>query len=172
MMDIMKKWNLKNAKRLEEIINTYGFPVLPLVKKEVNDAIFLIVQHAISYPYFIVSFYLTLKQLNEDEYNFVHYMYLEDRINFFLGLPQNYGTQFDYNGDGLFTVYKLASPIEQINKIRNKYNLPSIEEKYNELAKYQNIQLTPFENETRKREYQVFLHQTGWNKIKDRFTIS
>lgn len=162
----MEKIHLYNAKRLQEIIDTYGFPKLTLTDQETIDSIFLIVQHAISSPELIISFYNTIKEMDKNEYNFIHFMYLEDRINFFLGKPQNYGTQFDYDENGEFTVYTLAHSKVEVNKIRRNYNLPTIEEKYNELSKYQPLFLPKEENEKRMKAFRSFIEKSGWNKAK------
>ncbi len=64
----------------------------------------------------MINFYQRLKEIEMNQYNFIYFMYLEDRINFFLRKPQNYGTQFDYDENGIFTVYTLSQEKEKLIK--------------------------------------------------------
>lgn len=161
----MEKVHLKNAHRLQEIIDTYGFLNFSLTDQDTINNIFLIVQHAISLPIIMINFYQRLKEIEMNQYNFIYFMYLEDRINFFLRKPQNYGTQFDYDENGIFTVYTLSQEKEKINKIRTSYNLPTIEEKYDELSKFQPLFLSKEENAKRLADFRQFLEISGWHKV-------
>lgn len=93
----MERVHLKNAARLEEIINTIGYPTPSEVGKEASEAAWLIVQHAISKPALMKRCYALLSAASDD-INPQNLAYLHDRICYFEGKPQKFGTQFDNRG--------------------------------------------------------------------------
>lgn len=96
----MEAVHKKNAARLAEIMNDIGYPLKSKVGIEGSEAAWLIVQHAISEPALMKRCY-QLMQIAEDV-NPQNLAYLYDRICYYEGRPQRYGTQFD--GSGLYPV--------------------------------------------------------------------
>lgn len=111
----------KNAKRLDEIIAAIGYPTPSKVGKEASEAAWLIVQHAISEPAFMKRCY-GLIFMAADEVNLQNLAYLHDRICYFEGRPQKYGTQFDDRG-----LYPVEDKAEMI-RLRKELQLKAYDE--------------------------------------------
>lgn len=86
------KIDKRNMKRLEEIINRYGWPTKSMVGKEASGAAFLIVQHA-DLVYQKKYFPLLKAAALKDEARPDAAAMLEDRILMREGKKQIYGTQ-------------------------------------------------------------------------------
>lgn len=93
----MEQLHLKNAAKLEEIIDLMGYPTRSKVGEEASEAAWLIVQHAISRPALMKRCYVLLSE-NNDDVDAQNLAYLHDRICYFEGRPQRFGTQFDHRG--------------------------------------------------------------------------
>ncbi|QHT68454.1 hypothetical protein GXP67_18305 [Rhodocytophaga rosea] len=103
----MEAVHKQNAARLKQLIAQIGWPTIPKVGKEASEAAWLIVQHSIGDPVFIKSCYALLEQ-SAGTVNPQQLAYLHDRICYFEGKPQKYGTQ--YEDKGLY-------PVEDKNKV-------------------------------------------------------
>jgi len=97
----------ENAARLRKIIDLIGWPTRSKVGDEASEAAWLIVQHAIGEPPFMKRCYALLMESMED-INPQNMAYLYDRICYFEGRPQKYGTQYD---DGVLY------PVENKNEV-------------------------------------------------------
>jgi len=117
----MEHIHLKNAARLSEIINAIGYPTLSKVGKEASEAAWLIVQHAISEPTLMKRCHVLLSEASDDV-NPQNLAYLHDRICYFEGRPQKYGTQFDDRG-----LYPVENKTEMI-RLRKKLQLSVLDE--------------------------------------------
>lgn len=93
----MEHVHLQNAARLEEIVDSMGYPTRSKVGEQASEAAWLIVQHAISKPSLMRNCYALLTEAPED-INPQNLAYLHDRICYFEGRPQKFGTQFDDRG--------------------------------------------------------------------------
>lgn len=93
----MERVHRMNAARLKEIIDIIGYPTVARVGKAASEAAWLIVQHAISEPELVRRCYALISQ-EHDGVNPQNLAYLYDRICYFEGRPQRYGTQFDSRG--------------------------------------------------------------------------
>ena len=98
----------RNADRLEATVNNHGWPGKSLAGEDGAEAAWLVLQHAISRPD-LMRQYLPLleKAANEREIPRRHVAYLTDRIRFFEGCPQIYGTHYALDDQGRRTVYAL-----------------------------------------------------------------
>jgi len=113
----------RNAARLREIIAQYGWPTRTLVGVEGEDAAWMVLQHAIGDPYLQRSGVPLLEQaVAQSEAPQWQLAYLIDRIAFFEGRPQRYGTQFDYDQQGYMVVYTVEDP-EQVDQLRKSVGL-------------------------------------------------
>lgn len=107
----MERVHQQNAAGLREIIAQIGWPTISRVGAEASDAAWLIVQHSIGEPEFVMECY-GLMEAAADDINPQNLAYLYDRICYFEGRPQRYGTQFD---DVLY-------PVEDLNKVNELRN--------------------------------------------------
>ena len=116
----MEKVHKENAKILKEIIGEIGYPTISKVGEKASDAAWLIVQHSIGDPDFMKKSYKMMLE-NKSDISPQNLAYLFDRIQFFQGKPQKFGTQL--NADG--SIYPVLDKLE-INKFRIAYNLPEL----------------------------------------------
>jgi len=120
---LMKKVHLDNAKMLEPILLKYGFSGSC---QAVNEAMFIIVQHAINDPVFMKKALVIMH--NTPNIDPAYPAYLEDRLNFYARKPQRYGTQYTYTKAGKFTVWWLADSREMVNQRRKHVGLVPMNE--------------------------------------------
>lgn len=92
----MEAVHKRNASRLSEIVDQIGYPSKSKVGDKASEAAWLIVQHAISEPVLMKKCCQLIQQA--DDVNPQNLAYLHDRICYFQGRPQKYGTQFDSRG--------------------------------------------------------------------------
>jgi len=92
----MEAVHKKNAARLTEIVEEFGYPTKSKVGTEASEAAWLIVQHAISEPALMKRCWELVTE--SGDVNPQNLAYLYDRICYFEGKPQKYGTQFDSRG--------------------------------------------------------------------------
>lgn len=112
----MERVHKNNAMRLDEIINSIGYPTKSSVGEEASQAAWLIVQHAISMPVFMKRCYTLLSE-TANEVSPQNFAYLHDRICYFEGRPQKFGTQFDSRG-----IYPVEDKAEMI-RLRKELQL-------------------------------------------------
>ncbi|WP_157505252.1 DUF6624 domain-containing protein [Dyadobacter beijingensis] len=117
----MEDLHSQNTRQLREIIAEIGWPTRSKVGEQASDAAWFIVQHAIGEPAFMRGCY-ALMQLVESDINPVSLAYLHDRICYFSGRPQRYGTQSD--GNRLYPV----EDTDSLNSLRAGLKLPPIPE--------------------------------------------
>jgi len=124
----MEKLHNDNAQRLEEIINAIGWPTGAKVGTDGAEAAWLILQHAIARPDLLKSCLSLLQQAAErGEIPAKYPAYLEDRICFFQGQPQKYGTQFDWDEKGQLNYWPLQDE-ENVDQLRKDIGLPPLAE--------------------------------------------
>ena len=119
----MEKIHLANAKKLSEMIQKMGFPVLSNAGEKGVRLSWLIIQHSISWPDFMREG-LTQMRLAaaQNDYILELLAYIDDRIAYFEGRPQLYGTSFDWIDGEL-----KRTPVEEIAKLdlrRKSLGLP------------------------------------------------
>src|SRR5215471_2423640 len=91
----MEDVHRKNAARLRELIELYGWPAEDIAGRDGAEAAWLIVQHAVGEPDFQRRALALLGAgIAEDRLPAWHAAYLEDRIALHEGRPQRYGTQW------------------------------------------------------------------------------
>ncbi|WP_197463465.1 DUF6624 domain-containing protein [Cochleicola gelatinilyticus] len=162
----MEAVHLQNAKQLNEIIKTIGFPTIEAVGKEANEAAWLIIQHAISDPAFMKKCLKLLEQaVNENKANPIHLAYLSDRIAVLEGNPQQYGTQFDWDKNYQLSPNKYDDLLK-VNERRKSLGLNSLETQtlqIRERALHEN-QSPPKDLHKRNAERNTWLKRVGWLK--------
>ena len=117
-----------NAQRLRRIIESVGWPGSDLVGCDGAEAAWLILQHAISQPDLLRrALPLLTTAAREGKANPAHAAMLEDRIRFFEGRPQRYGTQLDWDADGDLSPGEMEDP-QKLAERRRAVGLPPLEE--------------------------------------------
>ena len=123
----MEALHKKNNLRIKEIIEEYGWPTISLVGEDGSKAAWLIVQHAILDERFMNSCLDLLQRAvkNNDAESFC-FAYLKDRTLTMSGMPQIYGTQFDFK-DGEVIPFPIENP-EIVDELRKEMGLGTLEE--------------------------------------------
>jgi hypothetical protein len=162
----MKELHNKNAKVLNDIIDTIGYPTIDKVGKDANEATWLVIQHSIEQPKFMKKCAELLEiEVSKNKADSKNLAYLTDRIAVFEGKPQLYGTQFDWDKFGNLS----PNPFDDLNKVnerRKSIGLNTIEEQTEIIrvrVKSEN-QSPPKDFEKRKQEIEKWKKNVGWTK--------
>ena len=120
----MEAVHIKNAARLRELTDQYGWPGEDIAGKDGAEAAWLIAQHAIGEPEFQKSVLRLLEgAAAAGRIPAWHAAYMEDRIAMLEGRPQRYGSQWlDDPRDGGTRPWKLSDP-ERVNELRASVGL-------------------------------------------------
>ena len=160
----MEALHNSNAKALQQIMDSIGFPTIDKVGEEASNAAWIIIQHAIGQPEFMKESAALLKQaVDNNQANPTALAYLTDRIAVFEGKPQRYGTQFDWDDNGQLSP-NLVDDKEKVNQRREALGLKTLEEQtriMREQASKEN-QHPPTDFVERKRAYDAWRKQVGW----------
>lgn len=162
----MEKLHISNAAKLEDIIDTIGYPTIEKVGKEASEAAWLVIQHAISKPAFMKK---ALKMLEAAAKECSAYRkqlaYLSDRIATFEDSPQLYGTQFDWDEHGKLSP-KPCDNIAKVDARRKVIGLNSLAEQ-TAIMRTQAIrehETPPANLEQRRFEMNAWRRKVGWIK--------
>jgi hypothetical protein len=153
----LEKVHLNNARRLSEMIDKMGFPVLSNAGEKGVRLSWLIIQHAISWPSFMKDCLLQMRLASsQNDYILELLAYTEDRVAFFEGRSQLYGTNFDWIDDEL-----KRTPVEDAEKLnvrRKSLGLPPVLDDV-----YPGQQERPPKDPVKKSlEFKAWLVRTGW----------
>lgn len=162
----MKELHDRNAKTLNKIIDAAGYPTIEKVGKEANEAAWLIIQHSIGQPEFMKKCAKQLEiAVNQNKADPKNLAYLIDRIAVFEDKPQLYGTQFDWNENGILNSNKFDSIIK-VNERRKSIGLNTLEEQTEIIRKrvQEEKQKPPADFERRKQEIEEWKKSVGWKK--------
>jgi hypothetical protein len=156
----MEEVHQRNAARLEAIVQEHGWPGRSLVGEDGAEAAWRTLQHAVNRPD-LVRGYLPLLQraAAAGEVPAWQPAYVLDRIRFFEGRPQVYGTQYDLDEDGFSTLWPVEDP-EHVNAIRKSVGLPPLVE---EGARSRLQEPLPPEHVKARREaMEAWARSVGW----------
>ena len=162
----MEELHSKNAKLLNDIIETIGYPTIDKVGKEACDAAWLVIQHSIGNPYFMKKCAKLLdKAVLENKAEPRNLAYLTDRIAVFEGKQQLYGTQFDWDENKELNP-KPFDDFAKVNQRRKSIGLNTIEEQTIIIRKQAEMenQFPPTDFEKRKQEMDKWRKTVGWIK--------
>lgn len=159
----MEQVHLKNAAELERMIEEHGgWLGKSLIGGDGAEAAWLIAQHAISLPEFSRrSLKLIEKSVAEREAEPYQAAYLHDRISFLENRPQCYGTQSDWNADGVMEVWTLEDN-EKVNDYRRAVGLEPLES-----LSWENVETQenkPKDYINRQSEFEAWAKRVGWRK--------
>jgi len=162
----MKELHEKNAKILNNILDTIGYPTIDKVGIKANEAACLIIQHSISQQELMKKCAALLKSaVRENKASPQNLAYLTDRIAVFEEKLQLYGTQFDWDENGNLS----PNPYDDLTKVnerRKSIGLNTLEEQTELIrirAKNEN-QSPPKDLEKRKQEIEQWKKNVGWTK--------
>ena len=162
----MKELHEKNAKILNNIIDTIGYPTTDKVGIKANEAAWLIIQHSISQPELMKKCAALLKSaVRENKASPQNLAYLTDRIAVFEEKLQLYGTQFDWDENGNLSPNPYDN-LTKVNERRKSIGLNTLEEQTELIrirAKNEN-QSPPKDLEKRKQEIEQWKRNVGWTK--------
>ena len=162
--EAMQKMHNKNASVLNEIIDQIGYPTIEKVGEVASEAAWLIIQHAIGQPDFMRKCARLLKNaVLENKANPKNLAYLTDRIAVFEGKPQLYGTQFDWDENGLLSPQYYEDLIK-LNQRRKSIGLNTLEEQtemIRQRTKDEN-ETPPLDIEKRRKEMNEWKRSVGW----------
>lgn len=124
----MAEVHRRNADRLKQILERHGWPGRSLVGEEAAEAAWLVLQHAIADPPLQrLGLSLLRAAAEAGEVAAVHVAMLEDRIAFFEGRPQRFGTQLDWDESGRLGPY-LIEDVAGVDERRSAVGLPPLAE--------------------------------------------
>ncbi len=160
----MRDVHERNAARLEAIIAGHGWPGHSLVGEDGGQAAWLIVQHAISLPPFQRRCLALLEQgAVKGEVPAWQPAYLLDRIRFFEGTPQVYGTQFHWDEQGQMAPYPIENP-EHVDERRKRIGLEPLAERIRAVRErsHEEHDRPPRDRAEWNRKYEAWLREVGW----------
>jgi hypothetical protein len=160
----MRKVHERNAARLKFIVEEHGWPGRTLVGEDGSHAAWRIVQHAIGDPG-LQRF--CVKAIEESvaigEAPAAQLAFLVDRIRYFEGKPQIYGTQFHWDQSGRLSPWPIEDA-EAVDERRRKVGLNTIAQRTLEMreqARRENE--APAKNRAeRDLNYVRWLRAVGW----------
>jgi hypothetical protein len=162
----MEAVHVRNAGRLKEIIAEHGWPGRSLVGEDGAMAAWFIAQHAISDPPFQRQVLVLLREaLVQGDVPAAQPAFLEDRICYFEGRPQVFGTQFETDENGLLQPYQIADP-EHVNERRQAIGLNTIEERTHEMRAGQQPEPNAEARIEYERKHQEWLRKVGWRDFQ------
>jgi len=158
----MEEVHRRNAARLREIIAAHGWPGRRLVSEDGAEAAWLVAQHSIGEPAFFREAYQLVEQaVAQNDAPAWQAAYMLDRIRMFEGKPQVYGSQFDWDENGVMGPLPIEDP-ERVNERRATVGLPSIEEITRRHRENMRGEKPPVDWKTRQKEMDAWARRVGW----------
>jgi hypothetical protein len=160
----MEAVHLKNATLLDRAIDAIGWPGRARVGDDAAAAAFLILQHAISRPDLQRrGLELILEAIPQGQANALDAAYLADRIAVFEGREQTFGTQFDWDADGLLSPAPLRDPAG-VDECRASIGLPPMAETTAHMRAQAAAegQHKPTDLQQRRANFDAWARRVGW----------
>ncbi len=158
----MAEVHRRNAEALKAIIDEHGWPGRSLVGEEGAEAAWLIVQHAIGDPELQRGALPILREAaTRGEVDPWQPAYLEDRICCLERRPQKYGTQFDWDENGLMSPLTLADP-ERVDEYRRDVGLGPLAERIKQARANTGNEPVPDNLAEREAEMLEWARSVGW----------
>jgi hypothetical protein len=160
----MEAVHLENAAQLERAIEAIGWPGRAKVGDEGAGAAFMILQHAISKPDLQRrGLALILEAVPEGQANALDAAYLSDRIAVFEGREQTFGTQFDWDADGLLSPASIADPAG-VDERRASVGLPPMAETIAHMraGAAAEGETAPADLQQRRADFEAWARRVGW----------
>ncbi len=153
----MEKVHIENANKLQELISKNSFPVLSNAGEKGVKLSWIIIMHAISLPDFMRECLTQMRMAAAaQDYTLELLAYTEDRVLFFEGKQQLYGTNYDWQDGEL-----KATPIQDISSLpyrRRSMGLPPMPSEVS-----QGTEERPPKDPAKKAlEFETWLKKVGW----------
>ncbi|MEO0573046.1 MAG: DUF6624 domain-containing protein [Bacteroidota bacterium] len=117
-----------NTERMQEIVDTHGWPTYEKVGEAASNAAWLLVQHADRNPFFQEKCLPLLREaLDENQINPSNYAYLYDRVQIAKGEKQRYATQSTTNHN-INATTATFQPIEDEANVQKRRDAMHIEQ--------------------------------------------
>lgn len=153
----MEKVHKENATLLRGYVKTHGFPVLSNAGEKGVQLSWMIIQHAISFPDFQRECLIQMRlAAAADDYPKDLLAYTDDRIAFFEGRKQLYGTNFDWQ-EGELKPTPVEDP-QYLDQRRAALGLPPMSETLSNIVHSK----PPKDLEKKAKEFQIWLTSVGW----------
>ena len=154
----------RNALRLSAIMSEIGWPGRSVVSRDAADAAWLVLQHAIGDPPVMRRGLELLRSLPMGEVDPIQVAMLEDRVRCHSGLPQVYGTQFDWNERGEIQPRPIDD-VAHVDERRAAIGLPPLAEKVREIrdSLRRDAEKMPVDADARRREIDAWERSVGWH---------
>jgi hypothetical protein len=160
----MEAVHLENAALLERAIEAIGWPGRHTIGDDAAGAAFLILQHAISQPDLQRrGLALLLDAIPQGQANPLDAAYLSDRIAVFEGREQTFGTQFDWDADGLLSPAPIREP-EGVDERRASVGLPPLAETIASMRARTAAdgERAPVDLQQRRADFEIWARRVGW----------
>lgn len=160
----MEAVHLENAAVLEQAYDALGWPGRGLLGDEGASAAFLILQHAISRPDLQRrGLAFMLEAIPQGQANALDAAYLSDRIAVMEGRAQVFGTQFDWDQQGLLSPAPIAEP-EGVDARRASVGLPPMAETIAHMRARAAAEgdTAPADLQQRRAEADAWARRVGW----------
>lgn len=154
----------RNASRLSAIMDVMGWPSAELVGSDGCDAAWLVLQHSIGDPPVMRRGLALLQAASVNVVAPAQLAMLEDRVRIMSGLPQRYGTQFDWNDEGVLGPREIDDP-DGVDARRCSVGLPPLQDKLSEMRETmgRHAQRPSVDLAERRREMQRWEISVGWH---------
>jgi len=158
----MEEVHRRNGLRLSALLDEHGWLGKSLVGEDGAAAAWRIAQHAIGLPALQRRCLALVREaVARGEVPAAMAAMLDDRIRFYEGRPQLYGTQFDYDDEGRMTPWIIEDPAH-VNERRRAVGLDPIEERTAAYRAQQRPQDRPHDLAAHRRGFADWLRRVGW----------
>ena len=156
----MEAVHTRNAARMREVFSQQGWPTRTLVGVDGEEAAWMVVMHAIGDPDLLRKSLAVLENaVSAGEAPAWQFACLADRIAFFEGRPQRYGTQLDWDDEGYNSVYRLEDS-ERVNELRATVGLGPLER----IGRDGQTVKDPESLRRDRERYEAWARKVGWRK--------
>jgi hypothetical protein len=160
----MEEVHRRHAARLEQIIKRHGWPGCSLVGEDGAEAACLVLHHAIgSPPLQRRGVELLREAAARGEVAPAHAAVLEDRVCFFEGRSQRYGTQFDWDEHGQMSPHPVEDA-DGVDERRRAVGLPPLVDAVRRVREGMATarERLPHDWAERRRKMEEWARSVGW----------
>lgn len=155
----------RNAARLSAIMERIGWPGRRLVGPDAAGAAWLVLQHSVGDPAVMRRGLALVQAAPAEDVDPAQVAMLEDRVRVHSGLPQRYGTQFDWDADGVLSPHPIEDQ-EGVEARRRAVGLPPLAEKLREVREgaAREGERAPPDPAARRRAIDEWARSVGWRE--------
>jgi hypothetical protein len=157
----MEKTHLKHAQQLKDLIEKNGFPTIDKVGEDAAGAAMRLILHAISWPEFMREMEtITVDLVKTGKVPKPYVAMLMDRIRFYENRKQIYGTNSDWDDNGILRVTDVEDE-KNLNARRKEMDLTPLES----LVLSPLEEFHPVDPKKRHEEFVAWTHKVGWRTV-------